>query len=66
MTWTWCGNFGGAQAGHGHLVEQGLEEVVVAPIDESDANGLRLAEHLGGVEPCESAAHDDDVFHVAA
>ncbi len=45
------------EARRGHLVEQGLEQVVVAAIDDGEAHG-RPAQSLGGVEPRESRPHD--------
>ena len=44
----------------GHLVEQGLEEVVVGPVDQGDAD-RRPLEGPGGEEAAEAAADDDDV-----
>ena len=43
-----------------HLVEQRLEEVVVAPVDEGHVDRRRRAAR-GRVEPAEAAAHDDHV-----
>src|ERR1017187_1834923 len=51
------GNFAGREPAGGHLVEQGLEEVEVAAIDQSDRYG-RAAEGLGDIQPAESAADD--------
>ncbi len=49
----------------GHLVEQGLEEVVVRPVDDGDADGRPL-EGAGGEEAAEAAADDDDVVELVA
>ena len=43
-----------------HLVEQRLEEMEVALVDEGNAN-RRPAECLGGIESREATAEDDDV-----
>src|ERR1035441_3009240 len=51
------GNFAGREPAGGHLVEQGLEEVEVAAIDQCDRYG-RAAEGLGDIQPAESAADD--------
>ena len=42
-----------------HLVEERLEQVVVAAIDERDVDG-RLTEPQGGLEAAEPAAENDD------
>ena len=42
-----------------HLVEERLEEVEVAAVDDRDLD-RRLLEPAGGVEAAEPAAHDDD------
>lgn len=55
------GDVRGAEGGGGHLIEQRLEEVVVAAVDESDAGG-RVFEGLGGGDAAEAAADDDDAF----
>ena len=43
----------------GHLVEQRLEQVVVAAVDQRDVDRL-AAEEAGREEPAEAAADDDD------
>ncbi len=52
------------QGGGGHLIEQGHEQVVVAPVDEGDPD-LGLAQGLGGGEPAEPAANDHHMRRVA-
>ena len=44
----------------GHLVEQRLEQVVVAPVDEGDAQ-RGAAQRPGGPQAAEPGAHDHDV-----
>ena len=56
---------GGVQGGRGHLVEEGLEEVVVPPVHDGHLRGGAL-EGLGGVQPAETAADDDDLGPGAA
>ena len=51
---------GGIEGRGGHLVEQGLEEMMVAPIEQGDPD-RPPRERAGRVEPPESAAHDDHV-----
>ncbi len=53
------GDVGGREAGRGHLIEQRLEEVVVAAVDERHVHLLAL-ELLDGFQPAEAAADDDD------
>ena len=36
-----CGDLGGREAGRGHLVEQRLEEVVVAAVEDAHPHGRR-------------------------
>ena len=43
----------------GHLVEERLEQVVVAPVDERDVDVGR-SEQAGGGQAAEAAADDDD------
>ncbi len=45
--------------GRRHLVEQGLEQVVIAPVDEGDLHG-RVGERLRRLQPAEPTADDDD------
>ena len=44
----------------GHLVEERLEQVEVAPVQEGDPDG-GVAQGLGRGQPAEAAAHNDDV-----
>ncbi len=44
----------------GHLVQEGLEEVVVGPVDDGDPH-RRPLQRACGEEAAEAAAHDDDV-----
>ena len=53
------GDVGRRQAAGRHLVEQRLEQVEVAPVDERDFD-RDLAQRLGGVKAAEAAADDDD------
>jgi hypothetical protein len=48
------------QAGRRHLVEQRLEEMVVAPVDHGDI-GIGAGEALRGAKAAETGADDDDV-----
>ena len=50
----------------GDLVEQRLEEVVVAPIDKRDLYRRVLAELLRRVKPGKAAADDEDTVPAAA
>ena len=45
--------------GQGDLIEQGLEGVVVAAVDEGDVHG-QMGQGLGGMETAKAAADDDD------
>ena len=45
--------------GRRHLVEQGLKQVVIAPVDERDVHG-RVGERLRRLQSAEPAADDDD------
>src|ERR1051325_6809244 len=47
------------QASRGHLVEQRLEEMMVALIDEDDAHGVAPGKPLRCGETAEPASHDD-------
>src|SRR3989454_7326321 len=51
---------GRVQRSRGDLVEQRLEEVVVAPVEQRDPHGA-VGERPCGVEPAETAAHDHHV-----
>src|SRR4029453_18091743 len=44
-----------------HLVEQGLEEVMVAAVDERDAD-RDVVERPDDIQPAESGSHDNDVW----
>ena len=48
------------QAGRRHLVEQRLEEMVVAPVDHGDV-GIGAGEAMRGAQAAEAGADDDDV-----
>src|SRR5678815_317783 len=52
----------GAQGSCGHLVEHGLEQVVIGAINDGHMHRSTL-EGAGGVESAEAAAQDDDVSH---
>ena len=53
------GDVGRGQAGGGHLVEQGLEQVVVASVDQHHLDG-GVGQALGGSEASEAASDDYD------
>ena len=53
------GDVGGGQGGGGHLVQQGLEEVVVAAVDEQHVD-VGAVQRLRGSQPGESPSDDDD------
>ena len=48
----------GRKRRRGHLVEHGLKEVVILPVDERDPDRC-VRQTLGGVQPGEPAADDD-------
>ena len=48
------------QAGRGHLIEQRLEEMVVAPVDDRDV-GIGAGEARCSTQAAETGADDDDV-----
>ena len=50
-----------AEARHRHLVEQRLEQMVVAAVDQRHLDAAHAAEPLGGVQPGEAAADDHDL-----
>ncbi len=54
------GDVGRIEGGAGHLVEHRLEQVVVVPVDDGDADGRR-AQFAGSVHAAEAGAHD---YHV--
>ena len=49
------------EGARGHLVEQRLEQVEVAPVDERDRHGSVAGEVLRGVQAGEPAPDDHDV-----
>ena len=53
-----------AEAGGGHLVEQGLEEVVVGAVDQGDFQLRRASQRTHGLEPAEAAADDKHLVDV--
>ena len=53
------GDLAGREPAGGDLIEQRLEEVEVAPVDQRDLH-RRAAQRLRRVEPAETAADDDD------
>ena len=53
------GDFRCAEGGGGHLIEQGLEQMVVAAIDDRDVDG-RAGEFVDRRQPAEAAADDHD------
>src|SRR5262249_25574513 len=57
------GDVGGGEGGGGDLVEKGLEEVVVATVDQGNFD-RRFGEGAGGAEAGEAAADDDDAGRV--
>ena len=54
------GDVAGREAGRRDLVEERLEEVMVAAVDDRQAHG-RLAELARRGQPAETGADDDDV-----
>ena len=48
----------------GHLVQQGLEEMVIGPVDEGDPH-VGPFEGTGGEQPAEAAPDDDHVVQPA-
>ena len=54
------GNIGGRQGGGRHLIEQWLEQVVVAPVDDGDLD-VGVAELAGAGQTAEAATDDHDV-----
>jgi hypothetical protein len=43
-----------------HLVQQGLEQMVVLPVEDGDPELAGTAQGLGGPDAAESSAHDYD------
>ena len=58
------GDVGGRQRRRRHLVEQRLEQVVIAPVDQRDAD-IGVAELPGAGQPAEPAADDDHMRWLA-
>ena len=52
---------GRRERGGRHLIEQGLEEVVVLPVDERHMH-RRMGQRAGGTQSAEPAADDDDTW----
>ena len=50
---------GRVEAGGRHLIEQRLEQVMVAMIDEDDSKALVVGEGLRGIQSCEARADND-------
>ena len=59
----WSGDFRRAEDSHGHLVEQGLEEMVVALIDQCDLDISVPGQAPGRAETSESAPYNDYSLH---
>jgi phosphinothricin acetyltransferase len=57
------GNFGGTEAGHRHLIEKRLKQVMVPLIDQRDVDVVNSSESLRGIDACKSASDYDDSFH---
>ncbi len=57
------GDFRGAQAGRGDLVEQRLEQVMVAAIEQRDLDVPRIAERLCRGKSAETAANNEHACH---
>jgi hypothetical protein len=55
------GNLRRRQRSRGHLVEQRLEQVMIALIDERDAN-RRTGQAVYDLKAAEAGAHDDDMM----
>ena len=53
-------DLGRRQAGGRDLVEQRLEQMVVAPVDDGDV-GIGTGQRAGGAQPAEARADNDDV-----
>lgn len=60
-----CGDIRRGQAGGGHLVQQRLEQVMVAAIDQGDAYAL-AGQGTGGPETGKTAADNDQVGNALA
>src|SRR5262249_7641856 len=59
------GDVGRRQRGGGQLIEQGLKDVMIRPVDEGDVDE-RVAKHARGIEAAEPAADDEHAgpFHI--
>ncbi len=57
------GNLRGTESGRRHLVQQGLKQMMVPPVDERHLDLRRGAKLFGRVQPSESAPDDDDPVH---
>ena len=57
-------NVGRTQASHRDLVQQGLEQVVIPPIDQCNPDLLLAGQTAGSVQASEAASDDNDVFFV--
>jgi hypothetical protein len=55
------GDLGGGKNGCGDLVEQWLEQVMIAPVDKRDADTSAL-EVVYQLQAAEAPAHDNDVM----
>ncbi len=60
-----CGDIRGGQAGSGHLVQQRLEQVMVAAVDQGDAYAL-AGQGTGGPEAGKTAADNNQVGNALA
>jgi len=54
------GDFGRIESSRCHLVEQRLEEVMIAMIDEDYLDAVLVGQRLRGVQPREAGAHDNN------
>ena len=57
------GDFRGCEGGRSNLIEQRLEDVMVAPIDHRDVH-RRAGQSVGRFQAAEAAAYDHDVMAV--
>ena len=55
------GDLGSCKRGRGHLIEQGLKQVVVALIDNGDPHGC-ASQAMRDFQPAEAASDDDDMM----
>src|SRR6185295_1120353 len=56
-------NVGRTEAGHRHLIEKRLKQMVVPFIDQCHFNAANSTQSFRRIEPRESAADDDNPFH---